>query len=217
MTLSVLGGYKDGQLVGPAFAASFILAKTEDTTSETPVEEDNWAAAAEWAESLGVDVISSSLGYLDFDSPFTSYGFADMNGDTAISTRAADVAASLGVVVVNSAGNSGFDSVQHPGRARRRGWRDHGRGRGRRGEPRVLQLRRPQRRRPHQARRRRAGRVREGGQPHLPERVRLRQRDLLLLSADRVPELSVVAARRSAFTSVLRASGGARSALWMRA
>jgi hypothetical protein len=113
MTLSVLGGYKDGQLVGPAFAASFILAKTEDTTSETPVEEDNWAAAAEWAESLGADVISSSLGYLDYDSPFTSYGFADMNGDTAISTRAADLAASLGVVVVNSAGNSGFDATHN--------------------------------------------------------------------------------------------------------
>lgn len=113
MTLSVLGGFKEGQLVGPAFAASFILAKTEDTSSETPVEEDNWAAAAEWAEGLGADVISSSLGYLDYDSPFTSYGFADMNGDVAISTKAADVAASLGVVVVNSAGNAGFDPAHN--------------------------------------------------------------------------------------------------------
>jgi serine protease AprX len=113
MTLSVLGGYKEGQLVGPAFAASFILAKTEDTFSETPIEEDNWAAAAEWAESLGADIISSSLGYLAYDSPFTSYGFTDMNGDTAISTRAAELAASLGVVVVNSAGNSGFDSTHN--------------------------------------------------------------------------------------------------------
>ena len=113
MTLSVLGGFKEGQLVGPAFGASFILAKTEDTTSETPIEEDNWAAAAEWAEGLGADVISSSLGYLEYDSPFTSYGPADMNGDTAISTRAADLAASLGVVVVNSAGNSGFDATHN--------------------------------------------------------------------------------------------------------
>jgi subtilisin family serine protease len=108
-TLSTIGGYRPGELIGPAFAAAFILAKTENTASETPVEEDNWAAAAEWAEALGADVISSSLGYLDYDRPFTSYTFADMDGQTAISTRAADMAASLGVVVVNSAGNSGFN------------------------------------------------------------------------------------------------------------
>lgn len=111
-TLSVLGGFQEGQLVGPAFAADFILAKTENSVSETPVEEDNWAAAAEWAESLGADVISSSLGYLDYDSPFPSYTFRDMNGQTAISTRAAEMAAARGVVVVNSAGNSG-DNAQH--------------------------------------------------------------------------------------------------------
>jgi len=113
MTLSVLGGLQEGQLVGPAFAADFILAKTENTDSETPVEEDNWAAAAEWAESLGADVISSSLGYLDFDSPFPSYSFRDMNGQTAISTRAAEMAADRGVAVVNSAGNSGFDATHN--------------------------------------------------------------------------------------------------------
>jgi len=107
MTLSALGGRQEGQLVGPAFAAEFILAKTENTASETPVEEDNWAAAAEWAESLGADVISSSLGYLEYDSPFPSYSFRDMNGQTAISTRAAEMAAARGVVVVASAGNSG--------------------------------------------------------------------------------------------------------------
>jgi subtilisin family serine protease len=112
-TLSVLGGFKEGQLIGPAFAAGFILAKTENTFSETPVEEDNWAAAAEWAEALGADVISSSLGYLEYDSPFTSYSFTDMNGDTAISTKAANLAASLGVVVVNSAGNSGLDPAHN--------------------------------------------------------------------------------------------------------
>src|SRR5262249_42191848 len=64
-TLSVLGGFSPGHLIGPAFAATFLLAKTEDTTSETQVEEDNWAAAAEWAEARGADVIS--LGYLTFD------------------------------------------------------------------------------------------------------------------------------------------------------
>lgn len=71
------------------------------------MEEDNWAAAAEWAEALGADVISSSLGYLTYDPPFPSYTFEQMDGVTAISTRAAEVAASHGVVVVSSAGNSG--------------------------------------------------------------------------------------------------------------
>ncbi len=106
-TLSCIAGFDEGQLVGPAFGARFILAKTENTESETPVEEDNWAAAAEWVEGQGADVISSSLGYFDFDPPFPSYTYRDMDGMTAISTKAADLAASRGVVVVNSAGNEG--------------------------------------------------------------------------------------------------------------
>ena len=112
-TLSVLGGHREGQLVGPAFAATFILAKTEDTESETPREEDNWLAAAEWAESLGADVISSSLGYFDYDSPFPSYQVGDLNGETAISSKAANGAFARGVVVVNSAGNAGFNAAHH--------------------------------------------------------------------------------------------------------
>jgi hypothetical protein len=107
--LSVLGGYAEGELVGPAYAATFILAKTENTESETPAEEDNWAAATEWAEARGADIISSSLGYLDFDAPFGDYSFEDMNGKTAITTIAAQMAAERGVVVVASAGNGGFD------------------------------------------------------------------------------------------------------------
>jgi subtilisin family serine protease len=111
-TLSVLAGFKEGMLVGPAHGASFILAKTEDTVSETPVEEDHWAAAAEWAESLGADVISSSLGYAEFDPPHQGYTPQDMDGQTAVCTRAAEMAAERGVVVVNSAGNEGL-SAEH--------------------------------------------------------------------------------------------------------
>jgi len=112
-TLSVLGGFAPGHLIGPAFNATFLLAKTEDTTSETPVEEDNWAAAAEWAEARGADVISSSLGYLTFDPGSPSYTFDDMNGTVAISTRAADLAGARGVVVVNSAGNEGPNALHN--------------------------------------------------------------------------------------------------------
>ncbi len=107
-TLSVIGGYAPGNLIGPAYRSNYILAKTENTDSETPVEEDNWVAALEWADSIGVDVTSTSLGYLEYDPPFTSYTWQDMNGNTAIITIAADLAVKKGIVVVNSAGNEGW-------------------------------------------------------------------------------------------------------------
>ena len=110
-TLSIIGGYKEGELIGPAYGANYILTVTEDDPgSETPVEEDNWIAAMEWADSIGVDVTSTSLGYLEFDSPFTSYTWEDMDGNTARITIAADYAVSLGIVVVNSAGNDGYNA-----------------------------------------------------------------------------------------------------------
>lgn len=112
-TLSTLGGFAPGRLIGPAYAATFLLAVTEDVASETPIEEDHWAAAAEWAEGLGADVISSSLGYAAFDQPYTSYTDRDMDGQTAVTTRAAALAAERGVVVVNSAGNEGFDAERN--------------------------------------------------------------------------------------------------------
>lgn len=100
-TWAVAGGNKDGKIYGPAYEANFLLAKTEDVRSETPVEEDNWVAALEWADSLGADVITSSLGYSDW------YTYANMNGLTATITIAANLADGLGIVVCNSMGNSG--------------------------------------------------------------------------------------------------------------
>jgi serine protease AprX len=112
-TLSTIGGYKPGQLIGPAFRADYILARTENDSSETPIEEDNWAAAIQWADSIGVDVTSTSLGYTTYDAPYTSWTWADMDGNTTLVTRAADHAAWLGIVVVNSAGNGGAGDGVH--------------------------------------------------------------------------------------------------------
>lgn len=109
-TLSQVGAYKPGQLIGPAFKSKFILARTEVDPTETPAEMDNWIAAAEWADSLGADVITSSLGYLDFDLPYSSYTWLDMNGNTLPITKAADLAVNKGIIVSNSAGNNGSSS-----------------------------------------------------------------------------------------------------------
>lgn len=105
-TLSTIGGYKPGQLIGPAFRAKYVLARTENDSSETAVEEDNWAAAIQWADSIGVDVTSTSLGYLDYDGG-GGWTWVNMDGNTTVITQAADHAVSLGIVVVNSAGNYG--------------------------------------------------------------------------------------------------------------
>lgn len=110
MTLSTIGGFAPGNLIGPAFNALYILAKTENTDSETPIEEDNWIAAMEWADSIGVDVTSTSLSYLDYDPPYPSYTWMDMDGNTTVITNGADYAAYIGIVVVNSAGNAGYNS-----------------------------------------------------------------------------------------------------------
>jgi subtilisin family serine protease len=109
-TLSTIGGFKSGQLIGPAYGATFLLARTENDSSETPIEEDNWVAAIEWADSIGVDVTSTSLGYLTYDLPYSSWTWQDMNGNTTVITRAADAAVGRGILVVNSAGNNGFNA-----------------------------------------------------------------------------------------------------------
>jgi len=99
--MSVLGGYAPGNLIGLAHEASFILCKTEYVPTETVVEEDNWVRALEWAESLGADVLSSSLSYKDW------YTLADFDGLIPITSRAAQIAYELGMVLCTSAGNEG--------------------------------------------------------------------------------------------------------------
>jgi serine protease AprX len=107
---SVAGGCADGQLYGPAYRANFILCKTEDIRSELPIEEDNWVAGMEFADSVGADVITSSLGYLDFDdSCHCDYSYSDMDGQTATTSIAAGMADGLGIVLTKSAGNNGDD------------------------------------------------------------------------------------------------------------
>ena len=100
MTLSTVAGNMPGSLVAPAYGASVVLAKTEDVAEEEPIEEDYWVAGLEWVESLGADIVSSSLSYFDW------YEFSDLDGNTAVTTIAADLAAGRGLLVVNSAGNS---------------------------------------------------------------------------------------------------------------
>lgn len=106
-TLSLLAGNLPGTYLGSAYKANFFLYQTEDPTSEYRVEEYNWAFAAERADSAGVDVISSSLGYNQFDMASMDYTYANLDGKTAICTQAARKAVLRGIAVVNSAGNEG--------------------------------------------------------------------------------------------------------------
>lgn len=106
-TLSLVGGYHPGNMIGPAFRSTFILCRTEVDPGERWFEMDYWSAAAQWVDSLGADIITSSLGYLEFDAPDSSYTWQHMNGRTLLITRAAAFAAYKGIVVSNSAGNNG--------------------------------------------------------------------------------------------------------------
>lgn len=113
--LSCMGGFVDNQLVGTAPDAHYYLFITEDINSENPVEESYWVEAAEVADSLGVDVINTSLGYFAYDNPNYSYTYADMNGTKAFISKGADIAFSKGMICVTSAGNSGTTSEPHIG------------------------------------------------------------------------------------------------------
>ena len=108
--LSTIAANLPGTFVGTAPKTSFYLYRTEDVSSEYPIEEQNLAAGAERSDSLGVDLCSISLGYYEFDNAQFDYTYADMNGNTSISARAADFAAKKGMLLVIAAGNEGNGS-----------------------------------------------------------------------------------------------------------
>ena len=99
--LSVIAGFYPGKLIGPAFGSEYLLAKTEIIAEEIYQEVDNYVAAIEWGESMGADITCASLGYYDW------YTYEDLDGNTAESTIAVDIASALGVLCINSAGNEG--------------------------------------------------------------------------------------------------------------
>ncbi|HOW26604.1 MAG TPA: S8 family serine peptidase [Bacteroidales bacterium] len=107
MVLSIMAGNLPGQLVGTAPDAGYYLIRTEDGTAEYKLEEYYWMMGAEYADSLGADIINSSLGYTEFDDPADNHTYQDMDGNTTPVTIGADKAAERGILVCNSAGNSG--------------------------------------------------------------------------------------------------------------
>jgi serine protease AprX len=111
--LSTMAGWMSDSLIGTGPDANYFLFRTEDPLSENLVEEDNWIAAAELCDSLGIDIINSSLGYSEFDDANLNHTYADMDGNTTRCSIAADIAAAKGILVVNSAGNSGDNSWRY--------------------------------------------------------------------------------------------------------
>ena len=113
--LSAISGYIKDKFTGTAPDAKFYLFISEMVESETVLEETLWVEAAERSDSLGVDVINTSLGYTTFDNPEHNHSYADMDGKTTFISRGAEIAASRGMLLVNSAGNSGGGSWKYIG------------------------------------------------------------------------------------------------------
>lgn len=108
--LSTIAANMPGTFMGTAPKASFYLYRTEDVNSEYPIEEQNWAAGIERADSLGIDISSTSLGYFTFDNSIFNYTYANLDGNTTMSAKAADLAAKKGILCVIAAGNEGNGS-----------------------------------------------------------------------------------------------------------
>ena len=120
-SLSCLAANLKGVMIGTAPEASYLLIKSEDVRGEAPIEEDFWAAAVEYADSVGIDIISSSLGYFKFDDIPGYYKNEDTNGQTAFVSRVAEIAAKKGLLIVSSAGNEGngeWEKITFPADAR---------------------------------------------------------------------------------------------------
>jgi subtilisin family serine protease len=116
--LSCLAANLPGWMMGTAPEASYLLIKSEDMRTEFPIEEDFWAAALEYADSVGVDVISTSLGYAEFDTPAAVYSHDDLNGRTAFVSQVAEKAVEKGILLVCSAGNESnlsWGTITFPG------------------------------------------------------------------------------------------------------
>jgi serine protease AprX len=113
--LSVMAAHLPGYFVGTAPEATYFLLKTEDTAGEYPVEETNWIAGAEWADSIGADIINASLGYTSFNDTTLSHRYQDLDGRSSIGARGASIAATKGMIVCNSAGNSGDEPWKYIG------------------------------------------------------------------------------------------------------
>jgi subtilisin family serine protease len=105
--LSIIGAEWDGRMLGTAPHASYFLCSTENIHQETRIEEIAWIEAAEFLDSLGVDVLNTSLGYSDFDTTLFDYTYSDMDGKTTYISRAASMTASRGMITCISAGNQG--------------------------------------------------------------------------------------------------------------
>ena len=107
MVLSCIASYLPGKIVGTAPMVQVYVAQTEESGSEDRVEEDNWVAGVEYADSLGCQILNSSLGYTTFDDSINQRTYADMTGEVSRASRAATIAASKGLLICNSAGNEG--------------------------------------------------------------------------------------------------------------
>lgn len=108
--LSNIAAFMPGSIIGGAYASDFFLIRTEDAATENEIECAYWVVGLELADSIGADVVNSSLGYTTFDIPAMNYSYSTLNGETSIASKAASMAAYKGIIVVNSAGNEGNNS-----------------------------------------------------------------------------------------------------------
>ena len=109
-----IAGYIENEFYGTAIDAEFYLFRTEDVSSENPIEESYWVEAMERADSLGIDIANTSLGYRTYDNSSYSYSQEEMDGTTTFITRGSNIAYEKGIILVNSAGNSSVNGVLAP-------------------------------------------------------------------------------------------------------